>query len=128
MAGKYGQTPLEGLIENTINISEWTEFKFINLCMYWDNQNDNTEGNICIWIGVSHRLGSALCYWVLTEKGKIIARTTIQPVTKYETENPLIQQIIRNYHLTLESAIAADEFMSDPDGMDAFINKEVPSQ
>ena len=30
--------------------------------------------------------------------------------------------------MTLESAIGADEFMSDIDGMDAFINKEVHSQ
>ena len=29
--------------------------------------------------------------------------------------------------MTLESAIGADEFMSDLDIMDAFINKEVPS-
>ena len=30
--------------------------------------------------------------------------------------------------MTLQSSIVADEFMSDLDGMDAFINEEVPSQ
>ena len=30
--------------------------------------------------------------------------------------------------MTLESAIGADEFMSDLDGMNAFINEEVLSQ
>ena len=30
--------------------------------------------------------------------------------------------------MTIESAIGADGFMSDLDGMDAFINEEVPSQ
>ena len=30
--------------------------------------------------------------------------------------------------MALESEIGADEFMSDIDGMDAFINEEVPSQ
>ena len=39
--------------------------------------------------------------------------TTVQRVTRYEAENPEIQHIIRNYHMTLESAIGADEFMSD---------------
>ena len=32
------------------------------------------------------------------------------------------------YQKALESEIGADEFMSDIDGMDAFINEEVPSQ
>ena len=30
---------------------------------------------------VSHWVGSALYYWILTEKGKIIARTTVQHAT-----------------------------------------------
>ena len=52
-------------------------------------------------IGVSRRLGSALCFKVLTENGKIIAHTNLQHVTLYEAENPEIQQSIRNYHVTL---------------------------
>ena len=52
----------------------------------------------------------------------------MQHVTRDETENPEIQQSISNYHMTLESSIVADKFMSDLDGMDTLINKEVPSQ
>ena len=33
-----------------------------------------------------------------------------------------------NYHMKLKYAIGLDEFMSDIDGMYAFINKEVPLQ
>ena len=65
--------------------------EFIDLCRYWYYNNDKTEGNTCIWIRVSHRVGSALCYWVLTEKGKIIARTTVQHVTRDEDKSPEIQ-------------------------------------
>ena len=64
----------------------------------------------------------------LTEKVNIIARTTVQHVTWDETENLEIQQSIRNYHTTLDSTIGADEFISDIDGMDEFINEEVTSQ
>ena len=45
----------------TIDISEWTEFEFYDLCWYLDNHTDNIEGKIGRWIGVSHRLGSSLC-------------------------------------------------------------------
>ena len=67
---------------DTINISEWTGFDFYDLCWYWNNQNYKTEGKIGIWIGVSYRVGSALCYCVLTEKVKIIALTTVKNVTQ----------------------------------------------
>ena len=66
------------------------EFKFYNLCWYWENQNDKTERKIGRWIGVSHRLGIALYYWVLTENENIIARTTVQHVTQDEAKNPEI--------------------------------------
>ena len=78
-------------------------------------------------IGFSNRVGSALCYWVLTEKLNIVARTTVQHVTRDEAENSEIQQNINNYHMTLESAIGADEFMLDLYGMYEFINEEVLS-
>ena len=81
---------------------------FKNLCCYWDNQTDKTEGKIGRCIGVSYWVGSAICYWVLTEKVNIIVRTTVQYVTQYESENPEIQQSIRNYHMILESSIGAD--------------------
>ena len=67
-AGKYGQTPMKILIGDTIHISKWTESGFYDFFWYWDNQNDKTEGKIGRWIGVSHRVRSALCYWVLTQK------------------------------------------------------------
>ena len=79
-------------------------------------------------IGFSNRVGSALCYWVLTEKLNIVARTTVQHVTRDEAENSEIQQNINNYHMTLESAIGADEFILDIDGTDALFNKGVLSQ
>ena len=84
------------LTGDTINISEWTESELCNLCWYWDNHNEKTEGNIGSWIGVLHRVGSALCYWVLTEKGNIIVHNTVQHVTRDEYKNPEIQQNIRN--------------------------------
>ena len=75
---------------DTINISEWTGFDFYDLCWYWNNHNYKTEGKIGRWIGVLHQVGSALCYWVLTGKVNIIARTTVKHVTRDKSENPKI--------------------------------------
>ena len=114
------------LTGDTIEIPELIEFEFYDLYWYWDNKTDNIKGKIGRWFGVSHRVGNALCYWVLTEKGNIVVRTTVQHVTWDKAKNPEIQQIMGKYHMTLESAIGADEFMSYLYGMDALIKEEVP--
>ena len=78
---------MEILTGDTIEISEWAEFEFHGLCWYWDNHTDKIEGEIGRWIGVSHQVGSALCYWVLTEKEKIFACNTVQNMTRDEAGN-----------------------------------------
>ena len=98
---KIWDNPYGKIDRYTINISEWTEFEFNYLCWYWEDQTDNIKGEIGRLIGVSHQVGSALCYWVLTGKKNITARTTVQHVTRDEAEKPKIQQSIRNYHMTL---------------------------
>ena len=32
------------------------------------------------WLGISQKIGSDMCYWVLTVLGKVVARTTVQHV------------------------------------------------
>ena len=116
---------MERVTGDSIDISEWLEFEFYDLCWYWDNQQDTKEAKIGRWLGVSHRVGSALCYWILTEKGQILSRTTVQHVTREEVQNPGIQQAIREYHTTLYQIIGAEEFVSDMDGFSDFVNDDV---
>ena len=78
---------LEELTGNTIDISEWLDFSFYDLVWYWDKPkptNDRDAKLLGRWLGVAHRVGSSLCYWVLTESGKVLTRTTIQHITNDE--------------------------------------------
>ena len=34
------------------------------------------------WLGDAHRVGQALCYWILPVSGVPIARSTVQPISK----------------------------------------------
>ena len=43
---------------------------------------DSTGKRLARWLGVAHRVGSDLCFWLLTSKGNVIARTTVQHVTR----------------------------------------------
>lgn len=71
---------------DTIDISEWIEFDFYDLVVYWDDRESETKQSIERWLGPSHHMGSALCYYILTEKATVISGTSVQHITKEEFE------------------------------------------
>ena len=86
---------------HTIDISEWLEFGFYDLVWFWNNQSYDTKPMLGRCLGVSHRVGSALCYWILSEKGKFLSRTTFNHLTSEEPRDPGVQERIRDYHGSL---------------------------
>ena len=126
-AGKDGRPALEKLLGDTIDISEWIDFEFYDLCWYWDNQYDTSEAKVGRWLGVSHRVGSALSYWVLTDKGTVLSRTTVQHFTSDEVLKPAIQEQIREYHVKMSAAIDNHKPTSNLDNLEDFVNDDIPS-
>ena len=74
------------------------------------------------WLGVSHSVESALCYWILIEKGKVLSQTTVQNLTAEEPRDPDVQEWIRDYHGSLEDALGSEDFDTSLYGYDSFIN------
>ena len=62
-----GQTALEQLTGETPEISEYLDFIFYDWCWYNDNAGLG-ETKLGHWLGVSHRVGSLMSYWILTQK------------------------------------------------------------
>ena len=89
---RHGQehTRIERITGDTVDISEWLEFKFYDICQYWDVPNTEDNPKIGRWLGVSHRVGTEMSYWVLTNTGKIISRTTVQHLSTTEADMPHI--------------------------------------
>ena len=72
-AGKDGCPTLERLTGDMIDISEWLEFEFYDFVWFWNNQSGDTKPMLGLWLGLSHRVGSALYYWILSEKVKVLS-------------------------------------------------------
>ena len=71
-----GRTALEQLTGKTPEILEYIDFTFYDWCWYNDNAGLG-ETKLGRWLGVSHRVGSLMSYWILTQKGDVISRTTV---------------------------------------------------
>jgi hypothetical protein len=83
----HGRTPHEVATGNTPDISEYTKFEWYKPIFYYDDTPfPEPKHIIARWLGVAHRVGQALCYWILTKSGKVIARTTIQKMKVDESK------------------------------------------
>lgn len=118
---------MQRLTGDTTDISEWLDFEFYDLVKYWDDRDDENKSSIGRWLGVSHHVGSALCYWILTNKGTVIARTTVQHLTQSEVLEPDVLKSIKDYHSQLEMAIGSEQYGVDND-IDDFVHDDVQAQ
>jgi hypothetical protein len=98
---------------NTIDISEWLDFDFFERVWYWDQTKmDMTEEQACIGrlLGISHRVGSDMTYWILTESGHVIARSTVQHITVSNTATNEMKKRVQTFDSNLTERLANDDF------------------
>ena len=94
--GNDKRTGYERVTGDTPDISEYLDYEFYDWVYYWDMPGDIDNPKIGRWLGISHRVGSALCYWILKENGQVISRTTVQPIQYDDMHKPeTIQQLER---------------------------------
>jgi len=64
-------------------------------------------------IGVTHKVGQAMCYWVLPPNGIPIARTTIQDVTKLGSDSEVFKRKFQTYdepiYMMLNSSLDTED-------------------
>lgn len=74
-----GRTPYETVTGDTPDISEWLHFSFNQPVWYYEPGDFPQQRRLLgRWIGVAHRIGQAMCYWILPKSGEPIARSTVQ--------------------------------------------------
>ena len=100
-AGKDGRPALERLTGDMIDIYEWLEFEFYDLVWFWKNHSGDTNLMLRRWLGLSHMVISAICYWILSKKGKVLSKTTVQHLTDEEPRDTDVQELICDYYGSL---------------------------
>ena len=63
-----GRTPLEIITGITPDISEYVDFGFYDYVVYKTNAGVG-QPELGRWLGVSHRVGQVMSYWVLPQSG-----------------------------------------------------------
>ena len=75
-----GRTPLEFITGETPDISEYTDFSFYDWVLYKPNAGLGEE-QLGRWLGVSHKVGDQMSYWILPLSCTVISCVTVQRLT-----------------------------------------------
>lgn len=102
-----GRTPYELVTGNTPDISEYTDFCWYETVWYHDQEAAFPEDRrkLAKWLGVAHRVGQALCYYLLPASGRPIVRSTVQAISEDELHSENICQQIKELDQQIESSI-----------------------
>ena len=118
--GSNNHTGYEEVTGQTPNICEWLDFEFYDLVWWLDRPTipDVTDyvHRLAWWLGISHHVGSDLCYWLITDTGKIISKSSVEHVTcnNYLNEDKKLQ--IDNFKQKLNDLLREDNFQLDGNG------------
>ena len=102
----HGRTSYELVTGDTPDISEYVEFEWYQPIWYYEaNAFPEERRKLGRWIGVAHRIGQAMCYWIIPESGVPIARTTIQMITSDEMATIEVQTSLKAYDEAIQKKI-----------------------
>ncbi|KAL7540872.1 hypothetical protein ACHAXR_010449 [Thalassiosira sp. AJA248-18] len=79
--GRDGRSGYEQITGQNPDISEFCDFDFYDLVWYWPHSHPYTaerSKELAQWVGVAHRIGSDMSYWLIPVSGTPIADTTVQ--------------------------------------------------
>ena len=102
-----GRTAIEEVTGITPDISEWCDFEFYDLVWYRPHGklNEGQKAELALWIGVSHCVGSDLCYWILPKSGIVQLHTTVQHVTAEGYADESIKARIEEFQRSIKEQI-----------------------
>jgi hypothetical protein len=112
--GKDLRSGYEEVTGNTPDISEWLDFEFYDLVWWIDRPNkpDVTEERrrLARRLGVSHRVGSDMCYWLITDSGQIVSKTSVEHATRDNYLQPSTAKKIEEVDKKLEKRLDDSNF------------------
>ena len=92
----HGRTPLEIITGETPDISEYLDFEFYDWITFRSNAGLG-EVHLGRWLGVSHRIGRLMSYWILPESGIPISASTVQRLTNDERSTDEVQKRMSHF-------------------------------
>ena len=123
IAGADGRTPLEKVTGDTPDISEYLDFDFYDPVWYLHETGE--EPQIGRWLGIAHRTGGAMCYFVLTQTARVLRRTSVQHMTEEDLKNPVLKKRLETFDETVHALMDDPVYHVPPSEENGYLISEV---
>ena len=112
--GRDHRTGYEEVTGDNADISEWIYFEIYDL-VYWierPNKPDTSDNvrSIDRWLGMSHRVRSDMCYWLITDSGKLVSKTSVEYVICDDYLNPEFKKQIDEFNDKIDKRLDKTKF------------------
>jgi hypothetical protein len=106
--------PMECVTGETPDISEYLDFGFYDRVWYWPNAGLG-EPKLGRWLGVSHKVGSLMSYYILTDTCQVLSRTSVQRVTNLESQTEENEGRFKDFDNEIKRRLNEDDYPTDGD-------------
>ena len=103
-----GCVPLTKVTGETTNISEYLDFGFYDPVWFKDNAG-LSPAEPGRWLGISHRTGRLMCNNILTQRGTVISRSTVQRVTNLEMNTREVKETFVKFDVEIHRRLKSNE-------------------
>lgn len=84
-----GRMSYKHITWDTPDISKWCKYDWYSLCWYHEpgffSANEPTK--LAHWLRVAYKVGQKMCFWVLSDRGELLAMTSVQPLSPEDLPN-----------------------------------------
>lgn len=99
-----GRTPLEIITGDTPDISEYLDFGIYDWVLYKDNAG-YSETKLGRMLGVSHRVGPMMSYWILPISCHVISCSTVQRLTLLDQQQEIYIERCKHFDTTVKERL-----------------------
>jgi hypothetical protein len=100
-----GETPTTKLTGDMADISHLCEFSWYDPVWYINVTDPMQNKKLACYLGPSHDVGEAMCFKLLTVKGKVICRTSVIPLTAAERHDMVVKKQVDDFETTLHASL-----------------------
>jgi hypothetical protein len=80
------------------------------------------------WLGIAHRIGSDMTYWIMTQSGNVIARSTVQHVTISDLTNPAVKEAMASFDTAVNQRLDDENHINAEFGVFYFDDEEADDE
>ena len=107
-----GGVPLQNVVGETVDISNYLEFGFYDRVWFRDNAGLG-EQKLGRWLVVAEHVGSIMTYHILQSNGEIVARSTVWSITNLEQQTDTFKPTMSAYDDELSRHIEGGQFSAE---------------